>query len=117
VNRLAYQTCGLLCTTPTNIEKDGDMSDHTKKSEANAPFAKAQQASDAKRAMSAYESEAVALRAKTERLKALRLARDAANPQPVAAAKSPAKRKGGKNAKSTSLSSFLDGQAKEGRNG
>jgi hypothetical protein len=68
--------------------------------------------------MSAYESEAVALRAKTERLKALRLARDAANPQPVAAAKSPAKRKGGKNAKSTSsLSVFLDGQAKEGRNG
>jgi hypothetical protein len=52
------------------------------------------------------------LRAKTERLKALRLARDAAAPpQPPAAPKRRGKTKG----KSGTLSDWLDGQAKEGR--
>jgi hypothetical protein len=61
--------------------------------------------------MSEYETAAVALRAKTERLKALRLARDAAAPAPAPAAP---KRKAKK--KSTgNLSDWLDGQAKEGR--
>jgi hypothetical protein len=62
----------------------------------------------------AEESSAVALRAKTERLKALRLARDAAAPPPAPAApKSRSKKKGS----GGNLSDFLDGQAKEGRNG
>ena len=50
------------------------------KYEAGAQFAKAQRANDAKKATSEYETAAKALRAKTERLRALRLARDAAAP-------------------------------------
>ena len=88
------------------------MADKPNKHEANAQFAKIQRANDAKKATSEYESTAAALRAKTERLKALRLARDAAAPPPVPAAP---KRKAKKKAVSGSLSDWLDGQAKEGR--
>jgi hypothetical protein len=85
----------------------------SKKHEANAQFAKTHRAEDAKKAASEYETAALALRAKTERLKALRLARDAAAPPPELFAP---KRKSKK--KSTgSLSDFLDGQAKDGRSG
>ena len=85
----------------------------SKKHEANAQFAKTHRAEDAKKAASEYETATLALRAKTERLKALRLARDAAAPPPELAAP---KRKSKK--KSTgSLSDFLDGQAKDGRIG
>jgi hypothetical protein len=85
----------------------------SKKHEANAQFAKLQRAEDAKKATSEYETASAALRAKTERLKALRLARDAAAPGKEPAAP---KRKGKKNSKG-SLSDWLDGQAKEGRRG
>ena len=54
------------------------MAEKSRKNEANAQFAKIMRAEDAKKATSEYESTAAALRAKTERLKALRLARDAA---------------------------------------
>lgn len=81
------------------------------KHDAGAQFAKLQRAQDAKKAMSDYETEAAAVRAKTERLRALRLARDAAQPAPAAP-----KRKG-KAKKSGNLSEWLDGEAKEGRNG
>jgi hypothetical protein len=54
------------------------MADNSKKNAAEAQFAKVQRARDAKAATSEYEREAAALRKKTERLKALRLARDAA---------------------------------------
>jgi hypothetical protein len=93
------------------LEKDGEMSDKSDKHRANAQFAKLQRADDAKKATSEYEAEAAALRAKTARLKALRLARDAAAPPPPPAAP---KRRAKK--KSTgSLSDWLDGQSKEGR--
>jgi hypothetical protein len=88
------------------------MADKPNKHEANAQFAKIQRANDAKKATFEYESTAAALRAKTERLKALRLARDAAAPPPAPAApkrKAKAKKSTGK------LSDWLDGQAKEGR--
>jgi hypothetical protein len=95
------------------MEKDGEMAENSNKHEANAQFAKINRANDAKKAMSEYETAAVALRAKTERLKALRLARDAATPAPAAAAP---KRKAKKKKESTgSLTDWLDGQAKEGR--
>jgi len=88
------------------------MAEKPNKHEATAQFAKIQRANDAKKATAEYESTAAALRAKTERLKALRLARDAAAPPPAQAAP---KRKA-KTKKSTgSLSDWLDGQAKEGR--
>jgi len=88
------------------------MADKSSKTVAAAQFAKIQRANDAKTATAEYESAATALRAKTERLKALRLARDAAAPPQAAAPKRKAKKKD----KGT-LSEFLDGQAKEGRNG
>ncbi len=92
------------------------MADKDKKHEANAQFAKLQRAEDAKRATSDYESAAIALRAKTEQLRALRLARDAAAPKPAPAA--PKRRPAGKKkGKSGSLSDWLDGEAKEGRRG
>lgn len=87
------------------------MAEKSNKHEANAQFAKIQRANDAKKATSEYESAAAALRVKTERLKALRLARDAAAPQPAPAAP---KRKAKKKSEA-SLSEWLDGQAKEGR--
>jgi hypothetical protein len=68
------------------------MADKSKKDDAQAQFAKLQRANDAKKAMADYEAEAVATRAKTERLRALRLARDAAE-QAAAAAAPPAKKK------------------------
>jgi hypothetical protein len=91
------------------IEKDGGMAEKSGKYAANAQFAKMQRAEDAKKATSEYESTAVALRAKTERLKALRLARDAAAPAAP-------KRKGKQKSKG-SLSEWLDGEAKDGRGG
>ncbi len=84
----------------------------SKKHEANAQFAKMHRAEDAKKAASEYETAAMALRAKTERLKALRLARDAAAPPDAAAPKRKSKKKS-----TGSLSAFLDGQAKDGRSG
>jgi hypothetical protein len=93
------------------MEKDGEMAEKLNKHEANAQFAKIQRANDAKKATFEYESTAAALRLKTERLKALRLARDAAAPpQAPAAPKRKAKKKS-----TGSLSDWLDGQAKEGR--
>jgi hypothetical protein len=55
------------------------LADNSKKDEANVQFKKVQRAEDGKRAMSEYESATAAVRAKTARLKALRLARDAAD--------------------------------------
>jgi hypothetical protein len=84
------------------------------KYEANVQFAKLQRAQDAKKATADYETEAAAVRAKTERLKALRLARDAAMPPPEPAAP---KRKAKKKDTGGKLADFLEGEAKEGRNG
>jgi hypothetical protein len=89
------------------------MAEKSNKHAAIAQFAKIQRANYAKTATAEYETAAAAIRAKTERLKALRLARDAAAPPPQPA---PLKRKAKK--KSTdSLSDFLDDEAKEGRRG
>jgi hypothetical protein len=90
------------------------MSDKSDRHEANVKFAKPQRAQTAERATADYEIEAVALRAKTERLKALRLERAAAAPKPAPATP---KRKSKQRGSGNSLTDFLDGQAKEGRNG
>jgi hypothetical protein len=58
-----------------------------------------------------YEIRAADLLAKTERLKALRLARDAANPPPPPAPKRRSRTK----APAGKLSDWLDTQSKEGR--
>jgi hypothetical protein len=85
------------------------------KYEAGAQFAKLQRANDAKQAVSDHDAAAEAVRAKTERLRALRLARDAAAPPPPQPTVK--KRRSKARGKSGSLSDWLDGQAKEGRNG
>jgi hypothetical protein len=87
------------------------MAEKSGKYEASAQFAKIQRAEDAKKATSEYESTAAALRAKTERLKALRLARDGASPP------AEPKRKGKKKSNTGSLAQWLDGRAKDGHSG
>ncbi len=88
------------------------MTEKSNKYAAIAQFAKLQRTNDAKGATADYETAAAAVRAKTERLKALRLARDAAAPPPAPAAPKRNTRKKSK----VNLSNWLDGQAKEGRN-
>lgn len=83
---------------------------------------RARQAEDGKKAMAEYEAGAAATRAKTEKLRALRLAKEAAE---LAAPKPPAKTKakaGAKSAKTKKkapdgkLADWLDDQADSGRN-
>jgi hypothetical protein len=76
------------------------MADNRKKTEAEARFAKAQKRSiDAAKAMSEAEAEARRVDANTQRLRALRLARDAA--EESAAAKSPPSQKNARAKKSS----------------
>ena len=93
------------------------MADNSKKNEANIQFNKAQRAEDGKKAMSEYESAAAATRVKTERLRALRLARDAAEgAAPAKPAAAPKKKAAAKKVKKPagSLSDWLEGQKKGG---
>lgn len=53
------------------------MTDNAKTATADAQFKKAQREQDGKKAMIEYEAAGAAMRAKTAKLKALRLARDA----------------------------------------
>jgi hypothetical protein len=73
------------------------LADDPKKAAANNQFRKLRQAEDGKRAMTEYENAAIASRAKTARLKALRLARDAEEAAALAAAPpAPVKKKAAK---------------------
>lgn len=74
---------------------------------ANAQFKKAQREQDGKKAMAEYEAAGIAMRAKTEKLRALRLARDAELAANKPAAKPARKAK----PKSPSLSDFHKDQA------
>jgi hypothetical protein len=69
------------------------------KTAANSQFRKLRQAEDGKRAMLDYENSATAMRSKTARLRALRLARDAEEAAAAAAAPPPVKKKAVKKAK------------------
>jgi hypothetical protein len=68
------------------------VADNSNKNAANSQFRKLRQAEEGKRAMLDYESSAAANRAKTARLRALRLARDA-ELAAAAAAAPPVKKK------------------------
>jgi hypothetical protein len=72
---------------------------------------------DGKNAMAEYEAQAQALRAKTERLRALRLAREAAEPAPAPKRVAARKTKSAKQTKGTSasLSAWLKDQQNSGR--
>jgi len=80
---------------------------------------RARQAEDGKKAMAEYEANAAATRAKTEKLRALRLARDAAEaaaaPKLVVKAKGKSKSKK-KVAPGVKLADWLEDQAGSGRN-
>jgi len=100
------------------------LADSSKKDEAQRQFDKLQKAEDGKKAMSEYEAQAAAIRAKTERLRALRLARDAALEAAPASSKStgtkvtrvkkqPARKKN--DTSGASLSDWLDAQEQSGR--
>lgn len=99
------------------------LADNSKKDEAQRQFNKLQKAEDGKKAMSEYEAEAAAIRAKTERLRALRLARDAALEAAPASAKSPGAEPAGakkqsakkKNKTGANLSDWLNAQEASGR--
>ena len=70
------------------------MADNSnKKNAANSQFRKLRQAEEGKRAMLDYENNAAANRAKTTRLRALRLARDAEEAAAAALAPPPVKKK------------------------
>ena len=69
------------------------LADNSNKTAANSQFRKLKQAEDGKRAMLEYESTAAANRAKTARLKALRLARDAEEAAAALAAPPPPPKK------------------------
>ncbi|WP_068018175.1 hypothetical protein [Rhodoplanes sp. Z2-YC6860] len=94
------------------------------KNPTEAQALKAKREADGKKAMAEYEANAEAVRAKTEKLRALRLARDAAMPQaaPKAVkAKSSTSKSGGKSAKSKKadpgkLSDWIKNQQNSGHN-
>jgi hypothetical protein len=88
------------------------LADKSKKDDAQAQFQKLQRAEDGKKAMSEYEAEGAAVRAKTERLRALRLARDAAEAAAAPKKKTATKKKSAKATKKkpASLSGFLEDQ-------
>jgi hypothetical protein len=95
------------------------MADKSRTDAANAEFRKAQREQDARKAVSDYDAEAAAVRAKTERLRALRLARDAAAPKQEPAARK-TKSAGTRSARKqkaapVSLSQWLDAERKAGR--
>jgi hypothetical protein len=66
------------------------------KNPTEAQALKAKREQDGKKAMAEYEANADAVRVKTEKLRALRLARDAAMPPPAPAKATKAKSAGGK---------------------
>ena len=88
------------------------------KSPAEAQALKARRDADGKKAMAEYEANAAATRAKTERLKALRMARDAALPPVVAPVKGAKKTKSTKAEKEAAgkLSDWIKNQEDSGRN-
>jgi hypothetical protein len=90
--------------------------DSPKMMQANAKFRKLQRVEDAKKHMSENEANDAAIRANTARLRALRLARDAA--EQLATPSAPATKKPGKKNKGTSgnLSDWLNDQQSSGRN-
>lgn len=97
------------------------MADRPKsKNAAEMQFKKTQQAMEGKQAMIQYEADAIAMRKKTERLKALRLARDAE--EAAARPAVPAKKKAVRKAKPVkdrpaTLSEWWQDQKEDGRTG
>jgi hypothetical protein len=85
---------------------------------ANARFKKQQDRNhEGAKAKAAYEAEGQAMRDKTARLKALRLARDSSESPVAQEAAAPTKKPARKKGKSVPLSSWLKGERGDGRRG
>jgi len=84
----------------------------------NDGLRKLQQAEDAKKAMAEYHAQAAAVDANTQRLRALRLAKEAetAAEAPAKVKKKPAKKGKGEKPATATLSQFLKDQQSSGRN-
>ena len=93
------------------------LADDRNKGQSQMQLKIAQRAQDGKKAMADYEAEAAAVRAKTERLKALRLAKEAAEPTATPPRAASVKTKSARKAKGTSasLSQWLQDQQNGGR--
>jgi hypothetical protein len=89
------------------------MADNTNPNKVNTEQKKARQAEDGKKAMADYEAEGAATRAKTERLRALRLAQEAAAPKAPVKTKA-VKKKAASKAKAPLLSEWLSDRKKDG---
>ncbi len=91
------------------------MADRSSKTDTQAQLQKMQRAEDGKKAMAEYEAEGAAMRAKTEKLRALRLAKEAAD---AAAAPKAAPKKAGRKTKTKAapLSDWLKDRETGGRN-
>jgi hypothetical protein len=114
---IALENRGAVC--PMTQRKEEPVLANDPKSPAEGVIAKAERQADGKKAMADYEAAAEAVRAKTERLRALRLARDAANP-PAAASKKTGTGRAAKSAKKEaapkkSLADWLTEQQNSGR--
>jgi len=91
------------------------LADNPQVAQANAKFKKLQREEEAKKNLSDHEASEAAIAAKTARLRAERLARDAElarTSPPVAATKKSAKKT---KAKTESLSNWLNSQSSSGR--
>jgi hypothetical protein len=119
--RWRHKPCLHPSSLPPPPSEDRSLADSTKVDRAQVQFKKLQRAEEGKAALSSYEAERAAERAKTARLKALRLARDAElGKAPAAAvpAKSNAKTRTAARAKAktANLSQWLKNQSQSGRN-
>ena len=96
------------------------MADDLAKAKAKTQAMRALQAEDGRKAMAEYEANAAAVREKTERLRALRLARDAAQAKlaPAPSTKGKGKAKGAKQPVRVAgkLADWLDDQRDSGHN-
>lgn len=93
------------------------MAHRSVKNNTQAHLQKMQRAEDGKKAMAAYEAEGAALRLKTEKLRALRLAKEAADAANAPKAKSGIKKAGKKTkVKAVPLSEWLKDREGSGRN-
>lgn len=96
------------------------MADRSAKNDTQAQLQKMQRAEDGKKAMAEYEAEGAAMRAKTEKLRALRLAKEAADAANAPKAKTGTKKAAGKKTKSKAaaapLSDWLKDRETGGRN-
>jgi hypothetical protein len=108
---------GLRPVPDTRHNQETALADRANKNDPQAHLRKMERAADGKKAMAEYEAEADAMRAKTEKLRALRLAHEAANP-PALKAKGAAKKASAKKTKTkaTPLSDWLQDRESGGRN-